>query len=167
MTTNDLRGVPASAATDTSTTAENAPTGHTGSGEKTVFGITAPAIPLRIAAGSSVIAGLLHYAAVPEHRAQWWAAAVFFTALAALQIIWAALVWCDGRRSVLCAGALVNAGAVALWVVSRSSGLPFGPEAGDPESIGVLDVASTLAELVTLVAVLLVLRPRQNRSGTA
>ena len=39
----------------------------------------APAMALRLAAGASALAGVLHYAAVPEHRAEWWAAAVFFT----------------------------------------------------------------------------------------
>ena len=129
-------------------------------------GTTAPAMPLRIAAGASALAGVLHYAAVPEHRAEWWAAAVFFTALAAFEIIWAAQVWCDDRRPVLWLGVAVNAAVVALWAVSRTSGLPFGPEAGTPEDIGALDVACVAAELVTLAALLWLLPARRGRPGT-
>lgn len=123
----------------------------------------APAMALRLAAGASALAGVLHYAAVPGHRAEWWAAAVFFTALAAFEIIWAAQVWCDDRRPVLWLGVLVNAGVVALWATSRTSGLPFGPDAGVPEAIGALDVACVAAEVVTLAALVRALLPRRER----
>ena len=53
-------------------------------------------------------------------------------------------------------GLAVNAGVVAIWVVSRTTGLPFGPEPGTPEAIGVPDVTATGFELV--IAAILVVR---------
>jgi hypothetical protein len=37
---------------------------------------------------------------------------------------------------------------LALWTVTRTAGLPFGPEAGHPESVGVLDVVAVADELL-------------------
>lgn len=108
-------------------------------------------VPLAIVAVSSVVAGLIHYAVVPEHRSEWVMDAVFFTLLGAFQLIWAATVWTDRRRPVLIVGALVNAVAIGLWVVTRTAGLPFGPEAGEAETVGVIDVLCVLAEAIVLV----------------
>ena len=41
---------------------------------------------------------------------------------------------------------------VAVWALSRTSGLPFGPEPGVPEEIGVPDLVSVALELVTAAA---------------
>lgn len=111
---------------------------------------------VRVAAGASVVAGIFHYAAVPEHRAEWLLAAVFFTFLAAFQIVWAALIHGDDRyaRAFWWAGVVVNVAALALWLVSRTTGLPFGPEPGEAESIGFLDTVCVAAEFITVVALL-------------
>ena len=51
-----------------------------------------------------------------------------------------------------------------LWAWSRSTGLPFGPEPGEPEAIGLADVAACLLEVVTLaLAVALLRRPTWTR----
>lgn len=167
MRTDDVHSPRIDPAVDIAEQAGKMRGAETLAGEKAEFWAAAPVKPLRCAAGASLVAGVLHYAAVPSHREEWWLAAAFFTVLAAFQIIWAALVWCDDGRPVLWWGGLVNAGTAGLWVMTRSIGLPFGPQAGIPEDIGALDVASTLAELVILVAVLLVLAHRQNGFRTA
>lgn len=46
-----------------------------------------------------------------------------------------------------------------VWALSRTAGLPLGPEAGDPEALAFIDVLSTAFELLTAVAVGLILRP--------
>jgi hypothetical protein len=50
--------------------------------------------------------------------------------------------------------------------VSRTSGIPLGPEQWQPETIGSLDAASTVAELITMVGCLMQLRmsPVRRRS---
>lgn len=106
--------------------------------------------PVRIAAAAAVLGGAIHYAVIPDHRAEWWAAAAFFTVLGAFEFTWAALVWSNARRTTLWIGALVNAAAVALWTASRTTGIPFGPHAGDPEAVGTLDVICVITELITI-----------------
>ncbi|MFU8854444.1 hypothetical protein ACNAW0_26205 [Micromonospora sp. SL1-18] len=113
--------------------------------------------PLAIGAVSSVLAGLIHYAVVPEHRSEWVWYAVFFTLLGAFQLIWAAAVWAVRRRWLLGLGVVANAAAISLWAISRTVGLPFGPDAGEPELAGVIDVLCVLAEAVALTAAAAVL----------
>lgn len=48
---------------------------------------------------------------------------------------------------------------VAIWVVSRSVGLPIGPWAGRPEPLGISDIAATLDQLVIAAVVFRMLRP--------
>ncbi|MEU5994320.1 hypothetical protein ABZ806_35565 [Spirillospora sp. NPDC047418] len=125
-------------------------------------------VPLarRVAAIGSVLAALIHYAVVPEHLSEWWAYAIFFSAIGMFQLIWAVLVHTGEERPVLLSGLAVNAGVLALWAVSRTSGLPFGPESGEAEAVGVLDVLSGVAELVLIAAILLALRgPRAPRGA--
>lgn len=111
---------------------------------------------LRTAAGASVIAGLIHYAAIPGHRAEGWTSGLFFTVLGAFGFIWAVLIWFSPNVPlVVAAGLAINIGAIALWAVSRTTGLSFGPHGGGPEEIGALDVSAGLAELITLTALVL------------
>jgi hypothetical protein len=49
------------------------------------------------------------------------------------------------------AGVLVNLGVVALWAWTRAVGVPFGIEGGQRERLGVLDVTSTLLEVVVVL----------------
>lgn len=111
-----------------------------------------PPVTVRVAAITAVFAGLLHFAVVPEHRSEWWAYGVFFTILGAFQIVWAAWVWVDQSRWSMLLGFLVNAAVLALWATTRTTGLPFGPDAGTPESVGVVDVAGGVAELLAMIA---------------
>lgn len=81
---------------------------------------------------------------LPEHLRVWWVAGLFFGAIAAFQLGWAALVQLRPGRALLTTGVLVDGAAIALWAVSRTSGIPFGPNAGIAEPVtrvGVLTVA--------------------------
>jgi hypothetical protein len=95
-------------------------------------------------------AAVIHAAVVPEHRAEWSAAAVFFVLLTAAELLTAGLVL---RRPVpgLVVAVVISAGPLVVWAWSRSTGLPFGPEAWQPEAVGLPDVLSCLLELWTLV----------------
>lgn len=104
--------------------------------------------------GSAVI----HAAVVPEHLAEWGAAGVFFVLLTGAELAVAIQVGARMQRMVLLAAAAVSAGPLMLWAYSRTFGMPFGPEAGVPESIGLADVAAGVLELGTLIAAVLLLR---------
>lgn len=122
--------------------------------------LSATDVPLRVAAVASVLAGLIHYAVVPEHRGEWWLYAVFFTLLGAFQIVWAAAAWTGRQRWILLLGVLVSIAVLAVWTFTRTTGLPFGPDTGEAEPVGALDVASGLAEVVTIGAILIASRHR-------
>lgn len=109
---------------------------------------------VRIAAAASALCGAIHYSVIPEHRAEWWVFAAFFTLLGAFEFVWAALVWADAGRRLLWIGALVNAATLAVWTASRTTGLPFGPDSGHREAVGALDVVACIAELATIVLAL-------------
>jgi ethanolamine transporter EutH len=95
-------------------------------------------------------AALVHLALAPEHFAQWWLLGVLFGAAAALQLALAiALVRRPGRTPIAWACAL-NVGIVAVWLLSRTAGTPFGPDSGAREPIGWLDMLTTLDELIVV-----------------
>ena len=122
-----------------------------------------PAAPSRrltglLVAGSamlSVASGLVHVAAVPEHWANYRIAALFFIGLGVFQVAWAALVLGRPSRLLYGAGAAASLGTIAVWAVSRTSGLPFGPFAGIAERAGRADVISTLFEEALVIALIL------------
>jgi hypothetical protein len=112
------------------------------------------------------VSSLIHSALIDDHWHQYWLYGAFFALVTFLQAIWAVLVLGDPlNQRVLIAGAAGNALLIVIWAVSRSVGVPIGPENGHPEAIGVLDVLSKLDELVAIVlvgAVLVFLRgPRR------
>ena len=107
---------------------------------------------------------VIHVAVVPEHLVEWPAAAVFFIGLAAAQVTVAAMVVLDARTSLRLAAA-VSLVPLLLWLSSRTAGMPFGPEAGTPEHIGLADVAAGVLELAALVLAVLLLRAH-GRAGS-
>jgi hypothetical protein len=107
----------------------------------------------------SLGAAAIHYAVMSEHFAEYWAFGVFFASSAWFQAWWAVEYSLPNRTQLLWwVGVLVNALVVAIWIVSRSTGLPFGPRPGETEPIGAPDVMATVLE-VALVIVLLALGP--------
>ena len=61
-------------------------------------------------------------------------------------------------RSLLIWGAFGNAAFVLLWLITRITGLPVGPEPWTPESVGLIDVAASVFEVVLVVSAVLMLR---------
>src|SRR4051794_31367554 len=108
-----------------------------------------------VAAGFSLLAGFVHGSVCPEHFNEAFGYGLFFLFAATSQTAWAALVVARPHRWLLGAGAAGNLAVVALWLFTRTTGLPLGPERGEVESIGALDVLATVAELGVVVSVLL------------
>jgi hypothetical protein len=117
-------------------------------------------------ASSSIAAGLVHAAVVPEHLEEAWVFGVFFIAAAVFQTSWAILIVSRPSPGVYAAGALANGAMIGIWFVSRTIGLPIGPEPWMAESAGMLDITATVLELL-LVAGSLVLRARVHAWRTA
>ncbi len=107
---------------------------------------TDSALAARCAAIASVGAGLIHFAVMPTHWLAWWAAGLFFAVIAVFQLMWAYLAWSRPRALLLAAGIAVNAGTAALWIVSSTVGLSFGPHAGGPEAVDAAGICALLLE---------------------
>ena len=99
-----------------------------------------------VAAAASAAAAGIHFAVAPEHFQEWWGFGTFFVVSGTAQLAWASF---PAKAWIGIGG---NALFIALWALSRTKGLPFGPDAGTPEAIGSIDVASVLLELTAVVA---------------
>lgn len=106
-------------------------------------------LPLALAAAAAAGSALVHFAVAPEHFAEWWGFGLFFVLCGEAQLGWALLVGRRPRRPVLAAGIAGSLLLVVVWVVSRTAGLPFGPEPGVPEAAGIPDLVTVALELVT------------------
>jgi diguanylate cyclase (GGDEF)-like protein/PAS domain S-box-containing protein len=110
-----------------------------------------------LAAASALVAGI-HISVCLEHFQEATAYGVFFALLATFQLAWGAVVLARPTRTVLLFGASVNAATVGLWLVSRTVGLPVGPETWSPEEFGRLDIAASAVELAVVPACVLLAR---------
>jgi hypothetical protein len=115
--------------------------------------------------GALVGSAAIHAAVVPEHLAEWSAAGLFFMVLTMWELAVAGMLLARlEERTMLLAAVLVSVLPLALWLVSRTVGLPFGPEPGEVEAIGLADCMACLLEIASLVAAgLLLLRGRALR----
>lgn len=115
---------------------------------------------LFVACGLAWAAGLIHVVAAVEHIQEYALHAVFFALLAAAQFAWGAALYRWPTRRLLCAGAVVSILIVALWIVSRTTGLPIGPTPWNPEPVGALDSIATSDEILLALVAVLGLRAR-------
>ena len=105
---------------------------------------------LFVAIGLSWGAGFIHVAASYRHL-DYVPYAAAFAMLAAIQFAWGVLVYRRPSRTLLVAGALLSLGTVCVWLVSRTSGLPVGPERWRPEAWGLPDTVASADELTLCV----------------
>ncbi len=111
-----------------------------------------------IAAALSLYAALMHLLAAPDHLEEWWGYGAFMLAAAFAQGTFAPmLLGASGKtyfRPVVLAGIAGNAAIVALYVYTRTVGIPLGPGAGKVEPVGDMgwiDVTATLAEMALVL----------------
>lgn len=106
----------------------------------------------RVAALASAGAALIHFAVAPDHWQEWAASGLFFVSLAAFQLIWSSILMIRPATPVLAAGIAVNLGSVALWSLSRTTGAPFGPHAGEPEVVQAAGLCALLLQTYVVMA---------------
>ena len=104
------------------------------------------------AAALTAGAGAIHLAVVPDHLREYLLFGIFFAVVGGAQL-GAAAALLRPTRPLVVGVAVGQALLVALWLVSRTTGLPIGPEPWTPEEIGVADVVCIVLELLA-VAVL-------------
>ena len=109
-------------------------------------------------------AGAIHLALGPEHLSEWALLGAGFYVSGTLQLLWAALL--VRRERLLTVGALASLLFVGVWLVSRTTGLPFGPERWQAEAVGRADLVCVgLESWVAAGALVLARRPGLGRSG--
>lgn len=137
------------------------------------------------AAALSASAAVVHGLVAPEHLTEWWGYGAFFIAATVAQggyaIILALQPWRydatgewiagHGQRTaqlLYLAGIAGNAAIIALYVVTRTVGIPFfGPDAGKVEELTPLSVVSKIVELVLIYVLIRLVRASQVSSADA
>jgi hypothetical protein len=109
-----------------------------------------------VVAAALVGAAVIHFAYAPVHLRENILHGVFFLALgwAQLGLAFALYRWREARWP-WSATALINAGAIGLWAVTRTVGLP----GSDPDPWGFPDGLASGLEAVAVLGALLALRP--------
>ena len=138
---------------------------------------TLPASPARAglwlqsAAVLSLLAGFIHILAAPPYFDIWVGYGLFFALAITAQMTLAVVLWVyhtvwedRPRPAWLWAGIVGNALIVALWLYTRTLGIPpFGPQAGLVLPVGALDLFSVVAEVGIILSLLMALRFTNSR----
>ena len=115
--------------------------------------------------GLTWAAAAIHFTAAVEHFGEHPSHAVLFTLLACAQLLWGIALYRSPSRRLLLIGVLMNVGVVAVWVVSRTSGIPIGPSPWRPEPVGLLDAVASADEVAMALLVGLRLRWAPGRAS--
>jgi hypothetical protein len=102
--------------------------------------------PVQLLTALYWMAAAIHVEASAGHFSEWWLFGIFFAGLAAWQAAWGVLVYRDPSERALLIGAGVSLAVTVLWLVTRTVGIPIGPEQWCPEPAGALDIAATVDE---------------------
>ncbi len=102
------------------------------------------------AASFTLGAAAIHFAVTPQHFREYTLFGAFFLVAALAQMGLAAALWFSPGRLLAVVGALANLSLVALWLISRTVGLPIGPEPWQAETVGVADTAATALEFMAI-----------------
>jgi hypothetical protein len=128
-----------------------------------------PKSVLYTVASLSLLAGLIHLWVMPEHFQEWWGYGTFFMVAALAQVVYVPLLlrW-PNRRVLLLLGIAGNSAIMLLYLFTRVVGVPlFGPEAGEVEGVGIIDVCATSSEAAIVVALGVLVLWRLAKERTA
>jgi hypothetical protein len=103
---------------------------------------------LFVVCGLAWAAGVIHAKAAIDHRDVSALHVVFFEIVACAQLLWGAALYRRPGQRLLAAGAIGSLAVVAVWVLSRTIGLPVGPTPWRPEAVAAIDAIATADEIV-------------------
>lgn len=122
--------------------------------------IATPAAVLVTMATLSAAAAVVHLVMVPSHMDEFAAEGIAFAVAGWLQLLVAFYLWTQPSRALLGFTALLNVAFIGAWALSRTAGLPVGPNAGIAESASLVDLTVVgLQAALVLLAVAVLLRP--------
>ena len=107
----------------------------------------------------AVSLGLIHILATPLYFEQWLGYGVFFFTAAVLEVMHSmALAVSPPSRLLLWLGIAGNGAILALWVLTRTIGVPFGPMAGEVLPLGLFDGLAQILVVTQIVHLAVLLR---------
>jgi hypothetical protein len=98
----------------------------------------------------SITTAVIHFAAAGQHFQQYWLYGVFMLVVAWWQLLWAIVAIARPSRLLLYGGVILNAGVVAVYVVTRTIGDVIGPGAHSAEQAGFGDLLCTALEAIVV-----------------
>lgn len=115
----------------------------------------------RVALGAAALgAGVIHLAFAPEHLTEYLPLGVGFVVSGVLQIAWGLTIPFHESRRLLRAGGLATVVFIGVYLMSRTVGLPLGPDAFQAEAFAPADLLCCALEVpVALGALALSRRP--------
>jgi manganese oxidase len=132
--------------------------------EREGSGKIAGTLALYTAAVLSLTAAMIHLAKTPEHIAEWWGYGAFFLICALAQGSGAVVLLRWPVQPLLLTGIAGNLAIAVLYVISRTWGMPIGPDLAPfspsvahlehPDLLGMSATAAELGVVVLLTALL-------------
>src|SRR5829696_2318373 len=106
----------------------------------------------------------IHASVTAEHFEEWFAEGAFFLLLQVVEMVLAlAIAGRRATRNTYKAAIVASIATIAVWAVSRTVGMPIGPDAWTAEPVGRSDAISTLLELMTAAVLVPLVAPRPGR----
>lgn len=102
----------------------------------------------------SLGAAAIHFAVMPEHFKEWWLFGLFFAGLGWFQALWSVGYLLVPVRPLAWLAIGINVATLLLWTWTRTLGLPFGPDPGVPEAVGIPDILAGILELSLVIGLL-------------
>jgi len=119
---------------------------------------------LNAAALLTLGAAVIHFAVAPEHLLEYPLYGIFFICLGLAQVGLSVAILVMPSRRLFAIAAAATGTVIAIYLASRTVGLPLAPVPWRPEPVGFPDVTATLLEAVCCLLFLLLLRrPRRPR----
>jgi hypothetical protein len=111
----------------------------------------------------SVAAAVIHFAVAGSHFQEYWVFGVIMLVVAWLQLAWAIGAVARPGRPLLWVGAVVNAGVIVVYIVTRTAGDIIGPTPHAVEPFGFGDGLCTVLEAIIVAGCCLLLAVRFDR----
>jgi len=106
---------------------------------------------------------VIHFKAAGPHFQQYWLYGTFMLVAAWLQLLWSLVALASSSRLLLWSGVLLNAGIVALYLVTRTVGDVIGPGRNAAEPVRFGDGLCTALELVVVAGCVWLLATSADR----
>jgi hypothetical protein len=118
---------------------------------------------VRCLAMLSAAAAVIHFAVAQMHYQEYWAFGAFMIATGILQLAWVGAALSGAGRWLWAAGAVLNGGIVAVYLVTRTVGDVVGPTPHEVEPVGFGDAFCTVLEALLVIGCVALLLQRSVR----